>query len=65
MSCAFLGVAFVLCGYTLVLSKILVCLCVWYYCLVAKADVGAALWFKFHEGFSNAVRKPVKIQDLL
>eukprot|EP00117_Sycon_ciliatum_P023729 scpid35668/ scgid20094/ Chromosome transmission fidelity protein 18 homolog len=30
-----------------------------------SADGGSTLWFKFHEGFSNAVRKPIKIQDLL
>jgi len=23
------------------------------------------LWFRFNEGFSNAVRRPVRIQDLL
>jgi chromosome transmission fidelity protein 18 len=38
---------------------------------MSKTGGGAAghrehpLWFRFHEGFSNAVRRPVRIQDLL
>ena len=31
----------------------------------AASPVQHPLWFRFNEGFSNAVRRPVRIQDLL
>ena len=30
-----------------------------------KEVISSDIWFKFQEGFSNAVRKTVRIQDLM
>jgi hypothetical protein len=32
---------------------------------VASSHTQHPLWFRFNEGFSNAVRRPVRMQDLL
>jgi len=31
----------------------------------SQKKTGHVLWFKFNEGYSNAVRRPIKMKDLL